>query len=90
MRSVLPPEPPTPMSKNGRSMGLLVDSILDIVEEQVVAGEAQPGTGVRGSAVIQNKVTDIVDVVELVRSIDPTFFLKQEFSEVADSEAGAK
>lgn len=74
-------------SSNGRSMGLLVDSILDIVEEQVNAGEAQPGTGVRGSAVIQNKVTDIVDVVELVRSIDPTFFLTQEFTE---TEAGAQ
>jgi two-component system chemotaxis sensor kinase CheA len=77
-------------SSNGRSMGLLVDSILDIVEEHVEAGEAQPGTGVRGSAVIQNKVTDIVDVVELVRSIDPTFFLEQELSEAADTEAGAK
>lgn len=74
-------------SSNGRSMGLLVDSILDIVEEHVEAGEAQPGTGVRGSAVIQSKVTDIVDVVELVRSIDPTFFLTAD--DVATTEAGA-
>lgn len=69
-------------SSNNRSMGLLVDEILDIVEENVVAGEAQPGTGVRGSTVIQGKVTDIVDVIELVRSIDPTFFVATE------SEAG--
>jgi two-component system chemotaxis sensor kinase CheA len=74
-------------SSNGRSMGLLVDAILDIVEEHVEAGDAQPGTGVRGSAVIQNKVTDIVDVVELVRSIDPTFFLSNE--SLTESEAGA-
>lgn len=68
-------------SSNGRSMGLLVDSILDIVEEHVEAGAAQAGTGVRGSAVIQGKVTDIVDVVELVRSIDPTFFVEPETAE---------
>ena len=62
-------------TSNGRSMGLLVDSILDIVNEKVVSGEPELGTGVRGSAVIQGEVTDIVDVVELVRSIDPTFFI---------------
>jgi len=72
-------------ASNGRSMGLLVDAILDIVEEHVLAGDAQPGTGVRGSAVIQGKVTDIVDVIELVRSIDPTFFVADE-----DSEAGVQ
>jgi two-component system, chemotaxis family, sensor kinase CheA len=61
-------------SSNGRSMGLLVDNIVDIVVEKVEAGEAEYGTGVRGSAVIQGKVTDIVDVVELVRSVDDSFF----------------
>lgn len=62
-------------SAGGASMGLLVDKILDIVEEHVAAGEAQPGTGIRGSAVIAGRVTDIVDVVELLRTIDPAFFL---------------
>lgn len=68
-------------TSNGRSMGLMVDSILDIVDEPITTGEAQDGTGVRGSAVVQGKVTDIVDVIELVRSIDPTFFVGTESAE---------
>lgn len=67
-------------TSNERSMGLIVDEILDIVEESVHLGEAQAGTGVRGSVVIQEKVTDVVDVVELIRAIDPTFFLATEQS----------
>lgn len=64
-------------TSNGRSIGLLVDNILDIVQERITLGDAQPGTGVRGSIVIQDKVTDIIDVVELIRAIDPTFFHEQ-------------
>lgn len=51
---------------NGRSIGLVVDRILDIVEESF-AIQAQSGSqGVLGSAVIQKRVTDILDVPGLI------------------------
>ena len=51
---------------NGRSVGLVVDRILDIVEETFVM-QAQTGrNGVLGSAVIQKRVTDILDVPGLI------------------------
>ena len=53
-------------SHNGRSTGLVVDHILDIVEESFVI---QPESGrkyVLGSTVIQKRVTDILDVAKLV------------------------
>ena len=48
-------------SERDRSLGLMVDVILDVVEErlQVRAGESRPGY--LGSAVIAGKVTDVID-----------------------------
>ncbi|MCB0336822.1 MAG: chemotaxis protein CheA, partial [Bdellovibrionales bacterium] len=44
-------------SENGKSIGLVVDKILDIVEEEVVINHRQGGKGIAGSAIIQNKIT---------------------------------
>jgi two-component system, chemotaxis family, sensor kinase CheA len=46
----------------GQSVGLVVDRILDIVEESFVIEPKTGRTGVMGSAVIQKRVTDILDV----------------------------
>jgi two-component system chemotaxis sensor kinase CheA len=51
---------------NGRSIGLVVDRILDIVEETFVMQTQRGRKGVSGSAVIQKRVTDILDVASLV------------------------
>ena len=61
-------------SEGGRSVGLVVDRILDIVEETVVRQKPSPRDGLLGSAVIQQRVTDLLDVPRLVRSASPTFF----------------
>jgi two-component system chemotaxis sensor kinase CheA len=51
------------------SVGLVVDAIVDIVEE-VVSVERRHGAGaVYGSAVIQQRVTDLLDVAALVRGV---------------------
>lgn len=51
---------------NGRSVGLVVDRILDIVEESFVV-QPQPGRkGILGSAVIQKRVTDVLDLPGLI------------------------
>ena len=55
------------LSGRGQSAGLVVDRIEDITDEAVKVRE-QPGKGVLlGSAVIQQKVTDIVDLRQVMR-----------------------
>ncbi|HZP16886.1 MAG TPA: chemotaxis protein CheA [Terriglobales bacterium] len=53
-------------AEKGRSVGLVVDRILDIVEESFVMQPHTGRTGVMGSAVIQKRVTDILDVPGLL------------------------
>jgi two-component system chemotaxis sensor kinase CheA len=55
---------------NGRrSVGLVVDRILDIVEEHIVRHEGRTAKGILGSAVIQGRVTDIIDVAGMVDTV---------------------
>lgn len=61
-------------SEQGRSVGLVVDQILDIVEENVVSQHPSKRDGLFGSAVIQQRVTDLMDVRTLVRMANPGFF----------------
>jgi len=58
-----------------RSVGLVVDRILDIVEEPFVMQRQTGRKGVLGSAVIQERVTDIVDVPGLIAATDRTKWL---------------
>jgi len=51
---------------NGRSVGLVVDRILDIVEEFFVTQPQSGRKGILGSAVIQKRVTDILDLPGLI------------------------
>jgi two-component system chemotaxis sensor kinase CheA len=54
---------------NGYSVGLIVDEVLDIVEERI---ELQPNTarpGVLGSAIIQQRVTQVLDVPALLATV---------------------
>ncbi|MCH7794682.1 MAG: hybrid sensor histidine kinase/response regulator [Proteobacteria bacterium] len=59
-------------SDRDRSMGLVVDEIVDIVEDRVKFELSSGRTGYVGSAVIAGKATDIVDV---------SFYLTQAFPE---------
>jgi len=61
-------------SEKGRSVGLVVERILDIVEEDIVPQQPSKRAGLLGSAVIQQRVTDLLDVHGLVRAANPTFF----------------
>jgi two-component system, chemotaxis family, sensor kinase CheA len=61
-------------SAHGRSTGLVVGRILDVVE---TADDVQPGPrrrGVLGSVVLQQRVTDLLDVGAVLGAADPTFF----------------
>lgn len=54
-------------AENGVSVGLVVDRILDIVEDHVLLQQAGRRHGILGSAVIQQRVTDLLDVRGLIR-----------------------
>jgi len=57
-----------------RSVGLVVEKILDIVEEEFVVEHRGKRSGILGSALIQKRVTDLLDVEGVVRSVEPGFF----------------
>jgi len=54
--------------RSGRSVGIVVDEIHDIIEDRL---ELQPGSaspGILGSAVVQGRITDLVDIADVLRS----------------------
>jgi two-component system chemotaxis sensor kinase CheA len=57
-------------ASQGRSIGLIVDKILDIVEERLEIERDGTRLGVVGSAVIQKRVTDILDVPGLITAAE--------------------
>jgi two-component system, chemotaxis family, sensor kinase CheA len=65
-------------SVGDRSVGLVVERILDIVEEVVRIQRSSPRAGVVGSAVIQSRVTEVLDVDGFVRLAEPALFLERE------------
>jgi two-component system chemotaxis sensor kinase CheA len=58
-------------SERGRSIGLVVDRILDIVEDDVSVKATGSREGILGAAVIQGKVTDMLDVHAVIQRFDP-------------------
>jgi chemotaxis protein histidine kinase CheA len=61
-------------SEQGRSVGLVVGKISDIVTEAVTVKRNAQAAGIVGSAVIQDKVTDLLDVPAIIRAADPAFY----------------
>jgi two-component system chemotaxis sensor kinase CheA len=60
-------------TSHGRSIGLVVDRILDIVAEAYTLRPGGRNSGLLGTAVIQGKVTDILDMEALILRVDPDF-----------------
>jgi two-component system chemotaxis sensor kinase CheA len=61
-------------SEDGRSVGLVVGRIKDIVDEVVSVRRDAASRGILGSVVIQDRVTDLLDVQAVIRAADPGFF----------------
>jgi two-component system chemotaxis sensor kinase CheA len=61
-------------TQDGHSIGLVVDNILDIIEEAITASRAASAQGISGAAVLQGRVTELLDVEAAIRSTEAGFF----------------
>ena len=57
----------------GRSAGLVVDGIIDIVEETLAVQSLGARQGILGSMVIQGRAVEVVDMEDVARIADPSF-----------------
>jgi two-component system chemotaxis sensor kinase CheA len=81
-RSLVPSEPSEENGKiqvvvytdQGRSVGLVVDRILDITHETVKVQKHTGRQGTLGSLVVQGRVTELLDVKGIIQTADPDFF----------------
>ncbi|CAM3030282.1 chemotaxis protein CheA [Legionella worsleiensis] len=61
-------------SRDQRNFGLIVDHVYDIVEGTFMLDSQITRKGVSGTAVVENKVTEILDVESIIHSVLPTYF----------------
>jgi two-component system, chemotaxis family, sensor kinase CheA len=59
---------------DGRSVALAVERIEDIVDDELSARSDLDAAGVSGSAVIHDKVTELLDVRQAILAADPRFY----------------
>lgn len=64
-------------TQNGRSVALVADKILDIVEESITVERSSNRKGTLGTVVVQGMITDLLDAEAIVRENDPTFYDSQ-------------
>jgi two-component system chemotaxis sensor kinase CheA len=57
-----------------RSIGMVVDQILDVAEEAVTVRQKSVRKGLLGSAVVGKRVTDFLDLNEVIRVMRATWF----------------
>jgi two-component system chemotaxis sensor kinase CheA len=63
---------------DGRSMGLVVDEIIDIVEERLNIEVAGSSEGILGSAVIKGQATEVIDVGHFLPMAFADWFSRKE------------
>ncbi|HEY3381288.1 MAG TPA: chemotaxis protein CheW [Vicinamibacterales bacterium] len=55
-------------------IGLIVDQVVDIVDEAITVRQSTEREGLAGVAVVGKKVTDFLDLVSVIRSVDDEWF----------------
>ncbi|WP_449065410.1 chemotaxis protein CheW [Planomonospora algeriensis] len=71
-------------TERGRSVALVVQQIVDIVEDHIESRSDLDDDGLTGSAVIQQRVTELLDVRRAILAADPRFY-----AEMSESMVGA-
>ena len=74
----LDPQPVIVFSDNSRSMGLMVNEIKDIIDEQLVIQMQSDRPGVLGTAIIGQNAIDVIDTQYYVTRSIPNWFDKVE------------
>jgi two-component system chemotaxis sensor kinase CheA len=85
LQTVLEPDAPRPDQKTDpvqvvvfndgdRSVGMVVDEILDVAEEAVTVRQKSSRKGLLGSAVVNKRVTDFIDLNYLIQACAETWF----------------
>ncbi|MFI5895286.1 chemotaxis protein CheW [Actinoplanes sp. NPDC051513] len=69
-------------SEGGRSVALVVDRIVDIAENSTTARRDAEEDGLVGTAVIQQRVTELLDVRRAILAADPNFYTDLESDEM--------
>jgi len=72
------PQPVIVFSDNSRSMGLMVNEIKDIIDEQLVIRMQSDRPGVLGTAIIGKNAVDVIDTQYYVTRSMPNWFEKVE------------
>jgi two-component system chemotaxis sensor kinase CheA len=67
-------------SDSGRSMGLVVDEIVDIVEDKLDIQVGSETSGILGSAVIKGQATEIIDIGHFLPLAFEDWFRRKEMS----------
>ena len=73
-------QPMLVFSDDNRSMGLVVDEIVDIVEDYLDIEVGSENPGVLGSAVIKEKATEIIDIGHFLPMAFEDWFLRKEMA----------
>jgi two-component system, chemotaxis family, sensor kinase CheA len=74
-------------SDDGRSMGLVVDEIIDIVEERLNIEVASTQEGILGSAVIKGQATEVIDVGHFLPMAFADWFSRREMRPSASAQS---
>jgi two-component system, chemotaxis family, sensor kinase CheA len=72
---------------DGRSMGLVVDEIIDIVEERLHIEVAGSEAGILGSAVIKGQATEVIDVGHFLPMAFADWFSRKEMRPAASAQS---
>ena len=72
---------------DGRSMGLVVDEIIDIVEERLNIEVAGSRDGILGSAVIKGQATEVIDVGHFLPMAFADWFSRKEMQPSASAQS---
>jgi two-component system chemotaxis sensor kinase CheA len=72
---------------DGRSMGLVVDEIIDIVEERLNIEVSSNNEGILGSAVIKGQATEVIDVGHFLPMAFADWFRRKEMRPSAQSQS---
>ena len=61
-------------TERGRSVALVVDKIVDIVEDKITALRDSDDDAMLGTAIVQQRVTELLDVRRAILAADPNFY----------------